>query len=111
MMQVSGEFWSARTILVAAAVAGLTEFIQSVTVDYLQHMWFLAEVQRLRGRVYLQDGAIEADQLSVDGRFVHPHDKTSWHLLFTNSMGEVAGCMRYRLAGAAAFHHLDIARS
>jgi len=107
----SGEFWSARTILLAPPVASLTEVFQSVTVDYLQHMWFLAEVQRLRGRVYLDDGAIDADQLSLDGRFVHPHDKASWHLLFTNSIGEVAGCMRYRLAGEAAFHHLDIARS
>src|SRR5262245_8556753 len=111
MMLGSGEFWSARTILLAPPIASLTEIFQSVTVDYLQHAWFLAEVQRLRGRVYLHDGAIEARQLSADGRFVHPHDKASWHLLFTNSLGEVAGCLRYRPADEAAFHHLDIARS
>ena len=111
MMLGYGEFWSARTILLAPPNASLTEIFQSVNVDYLQHSWFLAEVQRLRGRVYLQDGAIESHQLSWDGRFVHPHDKSSWHLLFTNSSGTVSGCMRYRPADETAFHHLDIARS
>jgi hypothetical protein len=111
MMLGSGGFWSATTILLAPSIARLTEIFQSVKVDYREHAWFLAEVQRLRGRVYLHDGAIEARQLSSDGRLEHPHDKTSWQLLLINSLGRVSGCMRYRPADEASFHHLDIARS
>jgi len=111
MMLGSGEFWSARTILLAPPTASLSETFQSVQVDRLQHGWFLAEVQRLRGRVYLYDGAIETRQLSSDGRFIHPRDETSWHLLVINQFGQVSGCMRYSLADEAPFHHLDVARS
>src|SRR5688572_15609243 len=105
------EFWSARTILLAPPIESLTETFQSVQVDSLQHGWFLSEVQRLRGRVYLQDGAVETHQLTADGRLVHPKDKKSWQLLVTNSTGEVSGCLRYSPADHASFHHLDVARS
>lgn len=111
MMLGSARLWSAPTILLAPPLANLTEIFQSVKVDYLQHEWLLAQVQRLRGRVYLKDGAIEARQLSPDGRFVHPHDKTSWQLLVTNPIGQVSGCLRYHLADEASFDHLDIAQS
>lgn len=107
----SGKFWSAPTILLAPPLANLVEIFQSVKVDYLQHEWFLAQVQRLRGRVYLNDGAIEPRQLSADGRFVHPHDESSWQLLVTDSTGQVSGCLRYRLADEAPFDDLDIAQS
>jgi len=106
-----GDFWSAGTTLLAPPVASLTKIFQSVLVDFLQHAWFLGEVQRLRGRVYLQDGAVENHQLSADGRLEHPGDPKSWHLLITNSVGQISGCMRYSPADGASFHHLDIARS
>src|SRR5688572_11819080 len=105
------EFWSARTILLAPPIESLTETFQSVQVDSLQHGWFLSEVQRLRGRVYLQDGAVETHQLTADGRLVHPKDKKSWQLLVTDSTGGVSGCLRYSPADHASFHHLDVARS
>src|SRR5262245_14783450 len=110
-MMLGAGFWSARTILLAPPIARLTEIFQSVKVDRLQHAWFLAEVQRLRGRVYLHDGAIEERQLLSDGRYGNPHDTASWQLLRTNSIGRVSGCVRYRPADEASFNHLDIARS
>jgi hypothetical protein len=61
--------------------------------------------------VYLRDGALEEHQLTSDGRFVHPRDLKSWQLLWTNSIGQVSGCMRYSPADHAPFYHLDIARS
>src|SRR5688572_5919225 len=106
-----GEVWSARTILLAPPNESLTEIFQSVQVDCHQHGWFLSEVQRLRGRVYLEDGAVEAHQLTTDGRLVHPQDHKSWHLLVTNSAGQISGCMRYSPADHASYHHLDVARS
>lgn len=111
MRSRAGDFWSARTILLAPPFASLSETFQSIQVDHFQHSWFLAEVQRLRGRVYLEDGAIERRQLSADGRFTHRQDDHSWHLLITNSQGQVSGCLRYSMVDRPSFHHLDVARS
>jgi len=107
----TGEFWSDRTILLAPPLQHLTEVFQSVQVDRAQHGWFLSEIQRLRGRVYLADGAIEARQLTSDGRLVHPRDEKSWQLLVTDSHGQVSGCLRYSPSDHASFQHLDVARS
>ncbi|HET9216374.1 MAG TPA: hypothetical protein VFR18_05320 [Terriglobia bacterium] len=107
----AGEFWSARTILLAPPLQELTETFQSVQVDRAQHGWFLSQIQRLRGRVYLEDGAIEAHQLTADGRFVHPRDSISWQLLVTDCYGKISGCLRYSPSDHASFHHLDVSRS
>ena len=50
----------------------------------------------MRGRIYLQDGALEPWQLTQDGRHVLSSDADSWHLLWLDK-GKVAGCMRYRV--------------
>lgn len=106
-----GDFWSARTILLAPPSQDLTEVFQSVQVNRAQHGRLLSQIQRLRGRVYLEDGAIEDHQLTADGRFVHPRDPISWQLLVTDPDGQVSGCLRYSPSGHASFHHLDVARS
>ncbi len=54
----------------------------------------LAEMQRLRGRVYLHDGAIQADELTSDGRHKLAVDERSWHILMLDG-GRVSGCLRY----------------
>jgi hypothetical protein len=80
-------------------------------VDHFHHGWLLGEAQRLRARVYLEDGAIEHNQLSSGGRFVHPLDRHSWHLLTLNKSGEVSGCLRYSQMDWVSFYHLEVARS
>ena len=55
----------------------------------------LADMQRLRGRVYLEDGAITRRELTVDGRHVQAIDEDSWHLLVVSGGGRVLGCTRY----------------
>lgn len=55
----------------------------------------LADMQRLRGRVYLRDGAITAKELTRDGRHVQAIDESSWHLLVVSNSGRVLGCTRY----------------
>ena len=55
----------------------------------------LANMQRLRGAVYIEDGAIQADDLSEDGRHVSPADERAWHVLSVDSLGRVCGCARY----------------
>jgi len=51
-------------------------------------------IQRLRGSVYLQDGAIESGQLRSDGRHVTPEDDRAWHLLVLDG-SRIAACVWY----------------
>jgi hypothetical protein len=60
-----------------------------------EHAHLLAEAQRLRGRVYLADGAIERWQLTDSGRHVQPADHRAFHLLSLDDAGRVAACTRY----------------
>ena len=57
---------------------------------------YLSSMQKLRGRLYLEDGAIEASELSSDYRHIVPADHHSWHLLAVNREGELSGFARYR---------------
>ena len=56
---------------------------------------FLASVQKLRGQIYLKDGAIQEAELDDDGRFCMAGDKRSWHLLLVDGSHRVIGCARY----------------
>jgi hypothetical protein len=53
------------------------------------------EMQRLRGGIYLHDGAISPADLTPDGRHVLSNDAASWHLLSMDASGAVAGCARF----------------
>ncbi len=76
-----------------------------------RYLSLLHEMQRLRGRVYLQDGAIRESSL-VDGRH-HSHlDDSSWHLLVLNAQNRVCGCARFHEHSRLAKpHELTAARS
>jgi hypothetical protein len=67
-----------------------------VTVDTDRHQSVLRQVQRLRGDVYLQDGAITKEQLSHDGRHQTAEDDKSWHLAMLDAERRVTGVMWYR---------------
>jgi hypothetical protein len=56
---------------------------------------FLAAIQKLRGRIYLKDGAIQEPELDDEGRFSMPGDKRSWHLLLIDASQRVIGGARY----------------
>ena len=66
-----------------------------VTYDGDRHAELLREMQRLRGRVYLEDGAVDQTQLTSDGRHILSCDYHSWHLLVMRD-DRVEGCIRYR---------------
>ena len=73
---------------------------------------FKSEMQRLRGSIYLNDGAITSSDLTPDGRHVMPHDTGSWHLLSIDSTGSVVGCARYlEYPQGATFDNLRIRHS
>ena len=82
-------------LLVAPPGAQVPPDFQTVDSNSDRHSELLTEMQRLRGRVYLQDGAIDEHQLSYDGRHRLAIDKESWHLLLVDPDGAVEGCVRY----------------
>ncbi|HTX33612.1 MAG TPA: hypothetical protein VME43_01275 [Bryobacteraceae bacterium] len=52
-------------------------------------------MQRLRGRVYAGDQAIDRADLTADGRHKLSVDEDSWHVLSLDQQGEVVACLRY----------------
>jgi hypothetical protein len=64
-------------------------------VNNSQYDDLLSEMQRFRGRVYMQDGAIRADELTSDGRHKVSVDDVSWHVLSLDENGNVCACLRY----------------
>ncbi len=54
----------------------------------------LRQTQRLRGRVYAEDGAIRSVDLSPDGRYIQAADPRSWHILLLGRDLRVLACAR-----------------
>jgi hypothetical protein len=73
------------------------ETFGGVEVNAAQHATMLAGMQRLRGQVYLRDGAITSAQLTADGCHVQAADEVSWHVLSLQPDGRVMACARFRL--------------
>lgn len=80
-------------------------------MDSSEHAQWQARMQRLRGRLYLEDGAIEPWQLTSDGRHQLARDDKSWHLLSLDH-DEVVGCARLQLyPPTAPFSELGVSTS
>jgi hypothetical protein len=82
-------------VLLAPLGACLEPFSGPVTFSDRVHTELISEMQRLRGGVYLSDGAIQPSQLTYSGRHVSSSDYESWHLLTVRSDGEVQGCIKF----------------
>jgi hypothetical protein len=90
----------------------VSKVFRNVEINNSRHEFLMAEMQRLRGRAYLQDGAILAKDLSSTGRHKLPVDERSWHVLALDKDGGVSACLRYLDEGAAdRFDHLWIRRA
>src|SRR2546423_6879549 len=77
-----------------------------------RHHELLSALQRLRGSLYLGDGAIKRSDLTPDGRHVLPVDYEAWHLVAVNKTGSVQGCARYReYPNTVRFDELSVSRS
>lgn len=84
-----------RLILVAPPDARVSVDFQYVHCEPAWHEELMGSMQRFRGTVYLQDGAIERRQLSTDRRHRVAIDANSWHLLALDGSGNICGCVRY----------------
>ncbi|MCU1257890.1 MAG: hypothetical protein JWO80_775 [Bryobacterales bacterium] len=98
-------------VLLAPAGAARKESFENVWRSNAIYSKLLADMQRLRGRVYLQDGAIEDSALTPDGRHQSECDESSWHLLTLDAAGRVLGCMRYFRPNLTRFDTLNLRRA
>jgi len=77
-----------------------------------QYARLLMETQRLRGGIYLDDGAIRPEELTSDGRHIEACDLKSWHILTLDESGSVQGCARCHCRRQkVAFSELGLGRS
>jgi hypothetical protein len=98
-------------VLLAPNRSASAQFDQA-SCDSWHHNQLLTAVQRLRGRTYVADGAIQQSDLSADGRHIQEADDLSWHLLTLDGNGEVLACIRYHAhQPTVKFSELSVAAS
>src|SRR5512140_2452445 len=81
---------SRRWVLLSPSNTAVPDCFGRVTTDATKRDQLLAAMQRLRGRIYLEDGAIEARHLT-DGRHRVDLDEGSWHLLVVDEDDRARG--------------------
>ncbi len=112
MNQQFSSFGSLRNlVLLAPAATALTGRFDNVWRSDETYGRLLTEMQRLRGLVYLEDGALPASALTSDGRHVSAFDPASWHLLTVNRAGRVLACLRYFRPNLTRFHKFNMRRA
>jgi hypothetical protein len=103
------EFPPGRLVLLAPPEAFVPRRFENVQSCPTRHAELLAGLQRLRGSLYLKDGAIRPRQLAEDGRHYLPGDEQAWHVVALDERGEVAGCSRYLAhPNSVPFHRLAV---
>ena len=79
-------------VLLAPSRPLVPRLLPKVVTHQQRYKDLLAEMQIVRGRTYLRDGAIAPWQLSPEGRHRLAVDNSSWHLLaLTTRMEEFVG--------------------
>jgi hypothetical protein len=102
---------SRRLALLAPSTSAARMCFNGVHVDAERSADLLAEMQTLRGSVYLRDGAIRPGDLT-NGRYQLDTDEGSWHLLVLDKQQRVCGCARYReYSNETGFSQLAVSRS
>lgn len=111
-MLISNNLVPRRTLALLAPNSGNLKSFTNVTSDWKSYGTFLAEAQKLRGKSYVDMGALDASQLTPDGRQLSDVDDRSWHLLTLGERGQVLGCLRYLPHPVTvSFSELIVARS
>jgi hypothetical protein len=98
-------------VLLAPADVPIPGVFRNISHTSSTHSHLLSAMQRLRGRLYLEDNAIHPAAIAADGRHALSDDNRSWHLLTLDSAGAVVGCARYLLHGSGVrFDALKVSR-
>ncbi len=83
-----------KVILLAPAGARIPGPYRNIEQDDLRYHELLHQLQKLRGRIMVEESVISEDHLDETGRHQAPVDTESWHLLVVHR-GRVSGCARY----------------
>lgn len=98
-----------RLVILAPPQASVPATFRNLTFNRLRHTDMIRGMQRLRGSVYLEDGAVERRQLAYDGSHRTPEDARSWHLLIVNKQRGITACAWYLQHDAnASFENLRV---
>ena len=84
-----------RLVLLAPPHRVVPHAFKNVGDDHSEHRYRLCEIQKLRGDIYLTDGAVTRQDLASDGRHQTPEDDKSWHLLILNKQRDITACVWY----------------
>jgi hypothetical protein len=99
-------------VLLAPSMTEIPGCIGAVRTDPEMHGALLTGLQRLRGRVYLDDGDIKPEQLTAEGLHRQDADDRSWHIVLMGTDGSVAGCARFSPhLEPVCYRNLNAARS
>jgi hypothetical protein len=98
-------------VLLAPTLASVPEIFQRRYWNGTQHAGRLAKVQQMRGRIYLEEGAIQPWQLTEDGRYRLQEEETRWHLL-TMKEEQLRGCASLKVyLPPTAYSELGVSQS
>jgi hypothetical protein len=67
---------------------------QNVSRDQKSYDRILADMQKMRGRIALKEGAVRKKDLRPDLRHEMTGDRESWHLIRLGERGKIIGCAR-----------------
>ena len=97
-----------RLVLLAPANVAIPRHFQNVSLDPERHARHLHELQRLRGDIYLNDGAVRTEHLA-GGLHRTPEDNKSWHLLMFKEGRRLSSCVWFlQHENTAGFEHLRV---
>lgn len=103
---------SRKIILLGPALSDVPSSFCNVVSDPEQYSRLLADAQRFRGRMYLEDGAINSSDLTPDGRHHQASDLQGWHILTVGDSASVQGCARCTCqTGRVSFSDLTVGTS
>lgn len=85
-----------RLVILPPPDQAVPESLKRLTVNAAQRSELLRDIQRLRGRIYVQDGAVQTHELTEDGRHETPEDEKSWHIVMLDRQnGQPSACLWY----------------
>ena len=90
-----------RLVLAAPPAVAIPLSFENVDFVAERRARLVRDVQRVRGSIYLEDGAIERNELTDDGLHKTAEDARSWHLLLLNAERRITACVWYLP------HHID----
>lgn len=96
-MSGTGIFKDNHFLLLAPANARIPSVFSRVEDNVKAHEAWLTKLQQLRGKIFLEDGAIKESQLDDQKRHVSKLDIDSWHFLVLGPEENLRGLMRCQI--------------